>query len=51
MTRDDPHDIVKLGGSTKLPVLHYDEILVGFVVANGKPKGGLQFSVKKKACT
>lgn len=51
MTRDDPHDTVKLGGSTKLPLLHYDEIPVGFVVVNGKPKGGLQFSIKKEAYT
>lgn len=51
MTRDDPHDIVKLGGSTELSVPHYDGMPVGFVAGNGKPKGCLQFSTKKKAYT
>lgn len=42
-------DIAELGGSTKLVVLHYEKKAVGFVDKKGKPKAGLQFSIKKKA--
>jgi len=47
--RNKLHDIAKLGESTKLVVLHYEEKPVGFVDEKEKPKAGLQFSIKKQA--
>lgn len=47
--RNKLYDIAKLGGSTKLVVPRYEEKPVGFVDEKGKPKAGLQFSIKKKA--